>query len=140
MQYIDTCLLIPLFVPEPATERVRAYFSANTTQNLAISHWTHTEFVSAIAFKVRSRQLDAPTALNIVQAFQELAEASFTVLSPAQHDFVRSQEYLIQFDTGLRAGDALHLAIARNHRATLVTLDQLLFSAASSLGVTAETF
>lgn len=139
MQYIDTCLLIPLFVPEPATEMACEYFAATANQNMAISHWTQTEFASAISFKVRGRQMDAPTALGIIHAFQKLAEASFILLPPAQNDFARSQEYLTRFDTGLRAGDALHLAIARNHQATLVTLDRLLLSAATSLGIAAET-
>jgi predicted nucleic acid-binding protein len=35
---------------------------------------------------------------------------------------------------GLRAGDALHLAICADHRVTLCTLDQRLSDAASLLG------
>jgi predicted nucleic acid-binding protein len=36
---------------------------------------------------------------------------------------------------GLRAGDALHLAVCAEHGATLCTLDQRLAEAAPSVGV-----
>jgi len=49
------------------------------------------------------------------------------------------QEWLAdQYTTGLRAGDALHLAVAYNHGARVRTLDQTLVTAAGALGVSAE--
>ena len=42
-----------------------------------------------------------------------------------------------QHKLGLRAGDALHLAIAADHGATIATLDKRLADAALALGVTA---
>jgi predicted nucleic acid-binding protein len=41
-------------------------------------------------------------------------------------------------DLGLRAGDALHLAIASEHGATIYTLDQRLADAGPELGVPAQ--
>jgi hypothetical protein len=46
--------------------------------------------------------------------------------------------YARRFDLGLRAPDALHLAIARRLDATLVTLDRRLATAARELGVPVE--
>jgi hypothetical protein len=46
--------------------------------------------------------------------------------------------YARRFDLGLRAPDALHLAIARRLDATLVTLDRRLATAARELGVAVE--
>ncbi|MBV9375949.1 MAG: VapC toxin family PIN domain ribonuclease, partial [Alphaproteobacteria bacterium] len=46
--------------------------------------------------------------------------------------------YVRRFDLGLRAPDALHLAIARRLDATLVTLDRRLAIAANQLGVAVE--
>jgi predicted nucleic acid-binding protein len=43
--------------------------------------------------------------------------------------------YVRRFDLGLRAPDALHLAITRRLDATLVTLDRRLAAAANQLGV-----
>ena len=46
--------------------------------------------------------------------------------------------YTRRFDLGLRAPDALHLAITRRLDATLVTLDRRLATAAGELGIAAE--
>jgi uncharacterized protein len=46
--------------------------------------------------------------------------------------------YVRRFDLGLRAPDAVHIAIARRLDATLVTLDRRLAAAARELGVAAE--
>ena len=43
-----------------------------------------------------------------------------------------------QYVLGLRSADALHLAIASDHGATLSTLDQRLATAAGALGLAAE--
>ena len=46
--------------------------------------------------------------------------------------------FVRRFDLGLRAPDALHLAIARRLDATLVTLDRRMATAARELGVAVE--
>jgi predicted nucleic acid-binding protein len=46
--------------------------------------------------------------------------------------------YVRRFDLGLRAPDALHLAIARRLDATLVTLDRRLATAARELSVAVD--
>lgn len=135
MLYLDTCVLIPLFLQESTSDSIHAFFELNTQQSMLISAWTQTEFASAIAFKVRSCQLDAPAALDVVRTFHDIAAESFTILLPSANDYAQSQSYLTQFDTGLRAGDALHLAIANTHRATLATHDQLMLAAAAVLGI-----
>ncbi len=50
---------------------------------------------------------------------------SFVRLTPTEDDFRLAASWLGYFETGLRAGDALHLAIARNHDAAAIyTLDK----------------
>jgi len=51
--YLDTSLLVPLFIREPGTARAQAFLSANASQVLVISPWTITEFSSALALKQR---------------------------------------------------------------------------------------
>ena len=61
-------------------------------------------------------------------------EESFSVVLPNADDFSLAKEYLGRFEAGLRAGDALHLAIARNHRAQVIySLDKMLLRAGELL-------
>ena len=56
------------------------------------------------------------------------------MLAVATTDFTAAVALLAKPDTGLRAGGALHLAIARNHRAkTVYTLDRGLLKAGKRL-------
>jgi hypothetical protein len=56
--------------------------------------------------------------------FGRLLDESFDLLLPAAADFSAAARFLALPKTGLRAGDALHLAVAANHGASKVlTLD-----------------
>ena len=60
---------------------------------------------------------------------------SFAVVSISGADFDLAGDLLLRFDLGLRAGDALHLAVARNAgAAAIVTLDRRVADAARQLG------
>jgi NADP-dependent 3-hydroxy acid dehydrogenase YdfG len=61
---------------------------------------------------------------------------SFAVLLPNVEDFDLARRYLNRFETGLRAGDALHLAIASNHQvAAIYSLDRTLLAAGKMLAL-----
>jgi predicted nucleic acid-binding protein len=64
---------------------------------------------------------------------------SLLVLVPERDDYWLSTRYLERFDLGLRAGDALHLAIALNHGAReLYSLDAVLVRSAQRLKIKAR--
>lgn len=139
MIYLDTSILVPLLAREAASDTVAAWFAKLPQNKLAISEWTCTEFVSAVGIKVRTGQLGADIALESVQAFRQLADESLTVLVPGKADFRRSSQYLERFDLGLRAGDALHLALAANHGAKVVySLDHKLVEISKALKIRAQ--
>ena len=50
-------------------------------------------------------------------------------------NFCTAAKYVDQHALGLRAGDALHLAIASEHGASVHTLDQRLAAAGPALGI-----
>jgi predicted nucleic acid-binding protein len=52
MVYLDTSILVPLFVPEDASQTIRNWFAKQSQAELTISEWACTEFVSAIGIKV----------------------------------------------------------------------------------------
>jgi uncharacterized protein len=139
MIYIDTSVLVPLLMPEARSMVVRAWFRRLDFADAAVSAWTIVEFASALGVKVRSRAASAEAAAHANAAFQRLARKSLGIVVPTHRDFLDATRYLEEFDLGLRGGDALHLAIARNRRASgLVTLDKGLARAAGRFGLACE--
>lgn len=138
MLYLDTSVLVPLFVPEPDSAAVRAWFESHSSKNLAISDWTLAEFASAMGIKVREKGLRPEQARTASALLKELADNSLKVFTPTRDDYSQAAEYLSQHALGLRAGDALHLAVAQGQRAAyLYTLDRRLIDAARKLEIKA---
>jgi uncharacterized protein len=137
MVYLDTSLIVPYFLPESTSLQVEG-FLRGFSSGLAVSLWTKTEFSSAVGIKQRSGQISAAQADDAVARFRVIVPDYFIVLVPREQDFDLATEYLSHRELGLRSGDALHLAIAANHRAEcLYSLDKGLISAAARLNVPA---
>lgn len=134
MLYFDTSFLAPLIFPEATSDRIAAFVRRLPTAELAVSHWTRVEFSSLIAREVRMGGLDIQAATRADARFEAMVDESFSVLLPNANDFGLAKRYLGRFETGLRAGDALHLAVANNHRATVIySLDKALLHAGKIL-------
>ena len=95
-----------------------------------------TETVAAVAMKQRQGLITTAERRRIEAGWQAVQDASFETLDVAMTDFARA-ERLVDFGTGLRAADALHLAIALRHGCELVTRDRALAVAAAAAGTTA---
>lgn len=136
MSYLDTCLLVALLIPEPDSTAVRSWFDTQADRTLGISDWTLTEFASAMGIKVRSKSLKPERARRAVELMQALAADSLQVFTPTRADYGAASGYLGRHALGLRAGDALHLAVARNQGVDrLYTLDRGFIKAGRKLGV-----
>ena len=136
MLYFDTSILAPLFLQESSSARVERFVAGLPAGELAVSHWTRVEFSSLLAREVRMGALDSPAARDADTQFETVVTESFVVWLPNADDYSRAKEYLGNHDTGLRAWDALHLAIAKNHRAEAIySLDKTLRNAGSALGL-----
>lgn len=134
MLYFDTSFLAPLIFPEATSDRIAAFVRRLPAAELAVSHWTRVEFSSLIAREVRMGGLDIQAATRADARFKAMVDESFSVLLPNANDFGLAKRYLGRFETGLRAGDALHLAVANNHRATVIySLDKALLHAGKIL-------
>lgn len=134
MRYFDTSFLAPLILPEPTSVEIATFVGSLPVQELAVSHWTRVEFSSLIAREVRMDGMDARAALRADARFEVMVNESFAVLLPNADDFGLAKRYLARFETGLRAGDALHLAIASNHHAAAIyTLGKRLLMAGKML-------
>ena len=130
MLYFDTSFLAPLVLPELTSDKIAAFVRRLPVEELTVSHWTRVEFSSLIARDVRMSVLDAAAGARADARFEAMVDASFAVLLPNADDFGLAKRYLGKFNTGLRAGDALHLAIAGNRQAAAIySLDKGLLMA-----------
>lgn len=136
MLYFDTSFIAPLYIPEPNSDEVRQLTYTLSQQYIAISEWTCVEFSSMVARRVRMQQLGEDAAQGLLTAFERISHTQFVILTPSQADYRMAERFLRNFATGLRAGDALHLAIAKNNGASHVySLDQGLIKAAAMLEI-----
>jgi len=139
MLYFDTSFLAPLILEEPTSAKVETFIGKLPVNELFISHWTRTEFASLLSREVRMRALAEADSLAAMDQFEAMVAESFQVVAPGAADFELATRYIQHFATKLRAGDALHLAIASNHGArTFYSLDQGLLAAAKLLKVRAS--
>lgn len=136
--YIDTSALVSALTSEPATPRVNAWLRAQAPGTVFISEWTHTEIASALALKLRTREITLQIRADALATITELASSSLPTLAVTSEHFETAAGFAGQHVLGLRAGDSLHLAIAQAVGHTLVTLDTRMAEAALQFGIPVE--
>jgi predicted nucleic acid-binding protein len=136
MVYLDTSLVVPIFIREPSSEAIIGWLQSSSAP-LAMSDWTLVEFASATSIKVRTGQITRNTAKHAITHANAFAQKHCTVATPGRESFQRAAELASESGLNLRAGDALHLAIAASLNATaVVSLDEEMIAAAKVLGMT----
>jgi uncharacterized protein len=132
--YLDTSLLVAALTNEVETRRMQEWIGA-VAKRLAISDWVTTEFSSALSIKLRAGQIGLIHRADTLAMFARLSSESFAILPISAVQFHMAAQFADQHLLGLRAGDALHLAVCADHGATLCTLDRRLSEAGPALGV-----
>ncbi|MEK7435519.1 MAG: type II toxin-antitoxin system VapC family toxin [Pseudomonadota bacterium] len=134
MIYFDTSFLAPLILEEASSARVEAYIKRLPRTDLCVSHWVRVELASLLAREVRIGGLVEREALAAANQFEKMLADSYWIISPQAADYDLARQFILHFPTALRAGDAMHLALAKNHAATSVlTLDKGMLKAGKLL-------
>ena len=133
--YIDTSVLVALLLNEPKSAAVNRWYGACADEMVSAA-WCVTEFASAIGIKQRTRQIGAVQAQAAWQNFVRLCANDLQLLPVDPPTFHRAAILTLDAATGLRAGDALHLAAALEARAKIIaTLDRALLKNAKRLNL-----
>ena len=140
MLYFDTSFLAPLILQEATSSKIEGFVAGLTAGKLAISHLTRIEFSSLLAREVRMGSIDSQAARSADAQFETMVRESFAVVLPNAADFDLAKTYLANHAGGLRAADALHLAIAKNHHGEAIySLDKTVLKAGKLLGLPVST-
>jgi predicted nucleic acid-binding protein len=135
MVYVDTSVLVPLFLNEPHSAAVANWY-AREKGELVAAAWCVPEFASAIGIKQRTGAIDAQQAQGAWARFERMAAADLRLLAVESANFFRAAELVLDAASALRAGDALHLACAEAAGAThMATLDDILSRNAQRLKI-----
>ena len=136
MIYVDTSFLAPLYIEEATSVQVETYLRSQTPRQVSISEWTQVEFASLVSRRVRMGELESEQVTRIFRDFEADCTTTYTVLKVSSLDFQLATSLLRQDQTTLRAGAALHLAIAQNRQVQkLLTLDKALTNTAKAFGL-----
>jgi predicted nucleic acid-binding protein len=126
MVYVDTSVLVSLFLNEPHSVAAAEWYARETSELVAAA-WCIPEFASALGIKQRTGAIDSQQARGAWRRFERMAAADLRLLPLAPTDFHRAAELVLDAASALRAGDALHLACAEAAGTKyMATLDDVL--------------
>ena len=136
MTYVDTSVLAAYYCPEPLSGKADRVLERQGS--LAISWLVEVELVSALARKIRTREMRPADGRRVHALFQShLEEGIYTRLALDQQHFAKAREWLATFRLRFTALDALHAAVAAIQGHLLLTADAALAKACARLGVAA---
>ena len=140
MIYLDTSAAIPLFIPEPTSDAVDAWFES-CDETLISSDWILTEFASALSIKVRCGEVEQKQAQAAWKDFESFCQSGLRLVPVSRQAFGLAAQLVRNVPSGLRSGDSLHLAMAIGAGATsIATADANLAKNAKLKGLAVNQF
>ena len=134
MAYIDTSVLVGYYCPEPLSAAAEKLI--READGPTISPLTEVEFCSALAVKVRTRELSVKTAERLLSQFRlHLEERLYRIVPVGVREYLLAADWISRFAVPLRPVDALHLATAFSNGLELITADRALARCAGRFGV-----
>lgn len=132
--YVDVSVWIALLTNEASSPALQAWLESEAGV-LLTSRWSVVELSSALSIKVRRAELLPEQAVLLAGRFDALVSGQVRLLPVASADYDHAAAMCRNVTSGLRAGDALHLAVASRARAShLITLDKVMSLNAAKMG------
>ena len=135
MIYCDTSLLVSALTVEAGSVKVQRWLANQVAASLCISGWVVTEFSSAVALKLRRDELTRDDAARVLTNWRSLQQDRLITIPVPSEAFALAARFCDTPAPGLRAGDALHLAVASLGGHSLATLDERMMAGAEAAGV-----
>jgi predicted nucleic acid-binding protein len=133
--YLDTSVVVALLTPEECSAVALDWFE-HCRDTLISSHWLIAETHSALGTKQRQHGLSQDAREAAGKQFERLLQGGVELRSLDRGRFRHAAELLQDPGLGLRAGDALHLAVALHSRCShLASFDGRMQQAAAALGL-----
>jgi uncharacterized protein len=130
--YLDASVLVALLSQDLFTARAEAFLRLHAPV-LIVSDFAATEFASAMARRVRTRDLTSKEARAAFSNFDAWTARATTRVALTTADVSAAAGYIRRLDLTLRTPDALNIAVTQRIGATLVTFDDKMAATARSL-------
>ena len=135
---VDTSVIISLLTEEDTSIAAIAWLRERLPDELAATAWLWPELQAGMARKVRTQRLSQQMCQQALSRFDASIAPALAVLAVQPEDFQAAAQMCSVAATGIRAGDALHLAVASRNGLPLVTFDKQLARCAEMLGQAVE--
>jgi predicted nucleic acid-binding protein len=133
--YLDTSVVVALLTPEERSALALNWLE-HCRDRLISSDWLITETHSALGIKQRQHGLSQDARRAAAEQFERLLQGGVELRSLDRARFRQAAELLQDPSLGLRAGDALHLAVALHSRCShLASFDGRMQQAGSAMGI-----
>lgn len=132
--YLDTSVLVSLFRSDAHTDAAANIVAEAGTETI-VSDFARAEFAAVMGRLVRVGDLTSDAARVAFQNFDTWTASVPQRANILASDMAECEFLLRRLDLGLRAPDALHLAIVMRLSAELLTFDHHMAMAARVVGV-----
>ncbi len=138
MIYCDTSIMVAALLPDEASGTVQRWLGAQGPGQLCVSGWVEAELSGVLAAMLAQGALDFDQRADVLAHWNVLARECLIAAPVQPQAWALAARFADRHDLGLRAGDALHLAVAQLGGHSLATLDLWLADAALAVGVVLE--
>ncbi len=110
LTYVDTSVWIALLAREAPAAAVAQWLSS--APPLCCADWAQLELASALGIKHRRGDMPLAAALAVCEVFASMMTYQVREVAVMPVDMSMARTWCLDMGRGLRAGDALHLAVA----------------------------